>query len=330
MQKPIVIVGEAWGEEEAREGKPFVGSSGKFLKVLLRRVGISLDDCYLTNVFNLRPPGGNDISNLCGPSGEAIPGMPRLANGKYVRAEYAPELSRLHREIENCAPNLVIALGGTASWALCRTSGIKKIRGAPLLSTDGRKVLPTYHPAAVLREYTLMPVLMADLSKAKREALFPEVRRPPREFWLEPTLDDLAAFEPHLFAMQKVSIDIETWQQQITCIGFGDASRAIVVPFCCRQGDGNYWPTLEAEREAWRYVRRWCQLPALGQNFLYDIKYLWSKYGIPVPNPVDDSMLLHHSLQPEMEKGLGFLGSVYTDEPAWKFMRKTATLKTED
>jgi hypothetical protein len=54
---------------------------------------------------------------------------------------------------------------------------------------------------------------------------------------------------------------------------------------------------------------------------MYDLHFLWRGYGIPTVNCDDDTMLLHHSLQPESEKGLGFLGSVYTNEASWKLMR---------
>lgn len=330
----IMIVGEAYGEEELHAGKPFVGPSGRFLKTLLDRAGINRKDCYLTNVFNLRPPNSNDVSNLCGPKEDAIPGLPRLSNGKYVSRKYEPELLRLRKEVLDVKPTLIIALGGTAAWALLGTSGIKKIRGAPLYGYNGVKILPTYHPAAVLREYALWPVLLADLEKAKRESTFPEVRRPKREFWLEPSLEDLADFEPYIYEAAKVSVDIETWNKQITCVGFApSASRAIVIPFCSRTApDGNYWPSLREELAAWSYVRKWCrEVRTLGQNFLYDANYLWRIYGISLPRMCDDSMLAHHALQPELEKGLGFLGSIYTNEPAWKFMRAGAeTLKKED
>jgi hypothetical protein len=59
--------------------------------------------------------------------------------------------------------------------------------------------------------------------------------------------------------------------------------------------------------------------------------FLWRRYGITVPFAQDDTMLAHHALQPEMEKGLGFLGSIYSDEASWKFMRKEKdTIKRED
>ena len=69
----------------------------------------------------------------------------------------------------------------------------------------------------------------------------------------------------------------------------------------------------------------------IGQNFSYDMQYFWRTVGITCPKFFGDTMLLHHALQPELEKGLGFLGSIYTNEPSWKFMRQEHfTLKKGD
>jgi hypothetical protein len=58
------------------------------------------------------------------------------------------------------------------------------------------------------------------------------------------------------------------------------------------------------------------------QNGLYDVQWLWRKLGMPVRQFTEDTMIRHHSMYSELEKGLGFLGSVYTDMPSWKAMRK--------
>jgi DNA polymerase len=332
----IVIVGEAWGkDEEAAGGTPFVGWAGRLLNAFLSQVGINRKDCYVTNVFNFKPDR-NDIKTLCGSKAEAIPGYPALTKGKFLRNEYAPELERLYREIRSVNPNLVIALGGTAAWALLRTSGISKVRGTPLQSSIvGCKVLPTYHPAALARDWSLRPVLLADLEKAARESQYPDIRRPNRTIWIEPTIPDLYEFERrHIGPSSVLSIDIETWGRQITCIGFAPSPYyALVVPFFDRsQADGNYWRSKEEEVKVWAWVKKICNLPKhiVGQNFLYDMNHLWSNYGISVPHVEDDTMLLHHALYPELPKGLGFMGSVYTDEVNWKINRDLETLKKED
>jgi len=337
----IVIVGEAWGREEAEVCQPFVGASGRLLKALLSSVGIAYGECYVTNVFNLQPKPTNDISNLCVPRGVPNPkkhgleGMKAVASGRYIRAEFQPELDRLYREIKNEKPNLVIALGGTALWALTGQAKIKANRGTVIESHLGFKILPTYHPAAILRQWNLRPILMADLGKAADESRFPDIRRPSRAIWIEPTLGDIEQFYlEHISPSPDLSIDLETAGNQITCVGFAPTtSVALVIPFLTQSHpDGNYWRSHADEVRAWGWVRRFCALRKriVGQNFLYDINFLWRTVGIPVPHAAEDTMLLHHALQPEMEKGLGFLGSVYTNESSWKMMRKTDTVKRED
>lgn len=331
----IMIIGEAWDKHDEEAGTPFAGPSGKLLYSLLRLVGINRDECYFTNVFNLRPMPTNDIGNLCGPKAEGIPGRPYILKGKYVKNDYSHELKRLSQEIETQSPNVIIALGATPAWALLDTSGIKAIRGAPVQSGSGYKVLPTYHPSAVLRDYKLKPIVMADLMKARRESTSPEVTRPVRHIWIEPTIADIKEFiDKHILPSPDLSIDIETKGDTITCIGFAPTKDiALVIPFFDPMVEGkNYWETKELEIEAWDLVRYLCGLDKkiVFQNGLYDMHFLWRTMGITVPHAAEDTMLLHHALQPEMEKGLGFLGTIYTDEASWKFMRKSDTIKKED
>ncbi|MGI0084038.1 MAG: hypothetical protein ACREBQ_03050, partial [Nitrososphaerales archaeon] len=83
--------------------------------------------------------------------------------------------------------------------------------------------------------------------------------------------------------------------------------------------------TKELECEAWRFVKSVLEnetIPKLFQNGLYDIAFLWRSMRIKTFGAREDSMLLSHSLHPEMLKGLEYLGSVYSDEQAWKEMRK--------
>lgn len=333
-----MLVGEAFGEREEELGQPFVGPTGWILKQMLDQIGIRYDDCYSTNVFNLRPKPSNDVKNLCGSKPEGIPGMPALLKGKYALTRYAPELHRLYSEIKTESPNVIVALGATAAWALLHTTGIKRYRGAatlthPLVSAAcGRpfKVLPTWHPAAVAREWPLRPVALSDLDKARTEAAFPELRRPSREIWIRPTLDDLQSYErDYIIPAHRLSIDIETKGRQITCIGFAPSpSSAIVVPFySAQEKDGNYWRTAAEEVAAWNFVKAWCYnaRSAVFQNGLYDLNFLWTEMGITCPNAEHDTMLLWHAMQPEMEKGLGFLATILTSEASWKFMRASAT-----
>lgn len=335
---PIAIVGEAWGAEEAQIGLPFVGASGRELNRILEEADIDRRDCFVTNVFNLQPQPTNDIKNLCTDKKSSTVPMPELSKGAYLQDRYWPEVQRLYDELRAQRPNLIIALGNTALWALTGTYGIRALRGTVTAATHGgegvvgRKILPTYHPAAVLRDWSIRPVVVADLMKAKRQASFPDIRRPRRELWIEPSLNHIELFYNQyvLSGCRKLSADIETaGATQITCVGFAPSpERAIVVPFVDnRKDNGSFWASSAEEKAAWIWVRRFMQhienpqIEIVGQNALYDWNWLWTKLGFTPRNFVRDTMLKHHAINPELEKGLGFLGSIYTDEPAWKTMR---------
>lgn len=323
----IVVVGEAWGEEEARLGMPFVGSSGRELNRMLEEAEIDRLDCYFTNVFNLHPLA-NDIKSLGIDRKHSTVPLPEMTKGFYLQDKYYPEVERLWKELETLQPNLVVALGNTALWALTGSYGIKGLRGTPVASVypAGLKILPTYHPSMVLRDWSIRSIVIADLMKAKRQSSFPEVRRPARELWLEPSLNHIELFyETYVKNCKVLSFDIETVPGQITCIGFApDRGRAIVIPFVDnRKSSGSYWASATEERLAWKLVDKYLSHASekVGQNTLYDINWLWQKVGLSPFNYTRDTMLKHHAINPEMEKSLGFLGSIYTDEPAWKLMR---------
>jgi len=176
-----------------------------------------------------------------------------------------------------------------------------------------------------------------DLIKALRESEYPEIRRPAREIWIEPSLEDIERFiNEHINGCRELAIDIETSGNRITCIGLSpQPAIAICIPFDDeRKPGGNYWPTQEDELFAWSYIRTILEdrgIRKVFQNGMYDIAFILRSTGIRVYGATHDTMLLHHALHPESLKGLGFLGSVYTDESAWKDERKgTATIKRDE
>lgn len=362
----LFLLGEAKGESEAKINSSFVGASGIELLRMLNEASVitftpadneylsryynSYDpqmiemiwnlhpEVYRSNVFQLHPPG-NKMEFFCGGKEERLVGYPTLLKSKYVRAEYVGELRRLGDELLHHDPNLVLCLGNSALWAMAGTTGVSKLRGTTSTSSHtvaGYKLLPTYHPAAVLRQWELRPVTVADLMKARREMEYPEIRRPKREIWIEPTIADLEEFYDRFIQTGRlVTVDIETSGHQITCIGFAPSSSvALVVPFYDSRRKGkSYWASKEDECRAWSFARRILEAPQIYktfQNGLYDIAFLWRSVGIRVLGAAEDTMLLHHALQPESLKSLGFMGSVYTDEGAWKSMRKSETIKRDD
>ena len=298
---------------------------------MLRDAGIDRQECFISNVFLDRPPG-NSVDHFFTTKKEGSLELPPLKPGKYIKKEFVFEVLRLRAELAVVKPNLIVTLGGTATWALLGTGKISTVRGAidQALLVDGIrcKVLPTYRPAAVCRQWELRPTVIADLMKALRESQTPELLLTNREIWIEPSIEEIWKFISLYIWEAKplvIGFDIETKKNsQISCISFAPSNtRALVIPFIDeRKEDWSYWNRTE-EEYAWSAVKTVLEsiFPKVGQNGLYDIQYLWRQYGLRVNNYLHDTMLLHHSLQPELPKGLGFLGSVYCSERAWKKLR---------
>lgn len=364
--KPVLLVGESFGENEVKLGRPFVGAAGiELLRMLndadvitfthsdreyISRFYRTQDPKWIneiwelhraevrrTNVFNIHPPG-NKIEAFCGTKGEGIAGYPMLVKSKYVLRAYQPELDRLGDLILERDPNLVVCLGNTPLWALAGRTGIGKLRGTTLVSTHcvaGYKLLACYHPSAVLRNWPLRSTTVADLSKIKHENLSDTVIRPPCEIWIEPGLDDIARFfREHIPPGTLTAVDIETSGITITCIGFAPRrDLAIVIPlYDPRKKGKSYWATASEERQCWELVKALLEDRSVGkifQNGLYDMAFLLRSYGIRTMGAKHDTMLLHHALHPESLKGLAFLGSLYTSHGPWKSERKMDTIKRD-
>jgi uracil-DNA glycosylase len=145
----LMFVGEGPGEHEDRLGEPFVGASGNLLTTLIEDIGHSRQTVYIANVVKCRPPGNRD---------------PRPD-------EIAACRPWLERQLELIDPKVVVTLGNFAMKLLLDTTeGITRMRGRAYPYRDGRAVLiPTFHPAAVLRQRgDALARMRADLVMAKR------------------------------------------------------------------------------------------------------------------------------------------------------------------
>jgi uracil-DNA glycosylase family 4 len=300
---------------------PFIGPSGKVFDALLRTAELNREDHFVTNVFDTQCEDNDCSAWMRGPEADRA-------------------LARLAGELEAVRPNVVVPLGGTALWALTGSAAIGQARGAVQTATrtlPGAKLVPTYHPALVMRQWQHFHVVVGDLLRAAREAdIGPAIAWPKRRILIEPTLTDLAVYDDQIMNYADLlSADIETGWGQITCIGFAPSvEESIVVPFVdLRKPNRSYWPTAAAEAEAWNYVRRWLESPApkLGQNYgAYDAYWLLEKRGIRTRNLLHDTRLLHHALYPELEKSLAFMGNSYANQGAWKTMRSDAKTEKRD
>lgn len=125
----IMFIGEAPGADEDIHGKPFVGRAGHLLTKMIQSMGYSREDVFIGNILKCRPPGNRN----------PLPDEIKIC------------LPYLKEQIQLLKPQVIIALGGTAVRGLFDiTTGITQLRGKWLLFED-IDVMPTYHPAYLLR-----------------------------------------------------------------------------------------------------------------------------------------------------------------------------------
>ena len=320
----VMLVGEAPGAEEEKAGLPFVGASGKELTRMLHEAGFIRSECFITNVCRMRPPE-NDISKFFVTKTEATRlGLPEVM-GKYPMPIIGEGIEELKHEIEQCEPDLIIALGNTALWALTGEWGITNWRGSYLyvetphwLYWDRRiPVLPTYHPAAILRQWNWRAAAVHDLKRA-RAILDEGVPDPGYDFVIEPSfrdvMDYLSMVEEQAFgrdALNRVSVDLETRDRHIACLGLGlDDRNAICIPFMCVERDEGYWAPDQELAIVLRLRELLPRLKVIGQNFIYDTQYTIRHWALWLPL-FFDTMIAHAVCFPGTPKGLDYLSSLY-------------------
>jgi DNA polymerase len=134
----IMFVGEAPGADEDAQGRPFVGRAGQLLDKIIGACGLKREDVFIGNILKCRPPGNRD---------------PR-------EEEIFSCLPYLQRQIEAIGPEIIVALGAHAARTLLDTEKpIGQLRGhfqeySPGVGRPPIKVMATYHPAYLLRNYT--------------------------------------------------------------------------------------------------------------------------------------------------------------------------------
>jgi uracil-DNA glycosylase len=359
MPTKIAFVGEAWGEQEARLQSPFVGAAGQELARMLFHAGypcqflpynfssavrmLSYWNKFpypLLSVFNARPPENNveffyAKPNTCEVS-SLLPSR-RIDNAiHHLKLEYESHVIQLHETLKELKPNVIVTLGNTALWALGLPPSISKLRGN-VVDTPFGKVLPTFHPASVLRNWSQRIVTVLDLHKALRESEYPEVRTLSREIWTQPSIEDLYKWwELYGSQAELLAFDIETIRNsQISEISFAaDSTHALHVPFFWKESGKfvNWWPDAKTEFEAWRFVKIVLEsdVPKIGQNCMqYDSYWLAKEMKIGVKNITHDTMQMSHAWALELEKSLGFLGSIFLDERSWKGIRNETSKQND-
>ncbi len=265
----VVLVGECPGDSELRQGRPFVGRSGQLLDRIFDELEYDREACFIANACCCRP-------------------LPhRAPNIKEIRACR----SRLVREVKERSPQVVILLGNAALKALgSGQTTISSARGSAQWSNElDAWVVPTYHPAAVLRSPSLYPDMLKDMRKAL--SLLHSTPATPRatddiNYVLLDTREDIDELVNRLRTVPAIALDTETASDgRLICIGMSwKEGTAVVV-------------TEQALADPYTIESLKRVLPKkhiIGHNLKFDNQVLW-RSGITGTTTGEDTMLMHYT-----------------------------------
>jgi len=144
---PMMLVGEGPGEQEDLQGRPFVGPAGQLLDLLLEALMFKEEDYYICNIVKCRPP-----QNRVPSDDEAEKCLPFLRN-----------------QVALVRPRIIVCLGATAmKYIVDRDARITQIRGQ-WIERKGYWIIPTFHPAALLRDPSKKVLMWEDFKKIRQK-----------------------------------------------------------------------------------------------------------------------------------------------------------------
>ncbi len=287
----IMLVGEAPGQEEAKRGLPFVGGAGLLLNECIEKTGHSRDEVVVTNLVKCQPPANRD------------PAAAEIAACKVL----------LDKELLAYDPKVVLTLGAFATRYFLGDIKISEVRGY-VFEKENYKVVPTFHPAAVLRRPELVSLLQADVNKVF--AMGSGTKRPHNPDYryfedFDKVISILSKCEEFAFDLETDGLDPFT--DPILCCAFTfKENSSICVPF---------------SKEHFEVI--FGLPPKKITQGDFDVKFLRLRHGIDVKNWHFNTMTAHHLLDENTPHGLKTLASIYTDVPYYDLPSKEKLSKVE-
>ena len=146
-QAEVMLIGEGPGEQEDLQGVPFVGPAGKLLDDMLEMIDLDRQKVYIANIVKCRPPRNRDPLNV----------------------EQEACRPWLDRQIALVNPKIIVCLGRIAAMALIREDFRITREHGQWFELDGRRLMATYHPSALLRDVDKRPEAFMDLRALRKE-----------------------------------------------------------------------------------------------------------------------------------------------------------------
>lgn len=326
-QLDMLVVAEAPGATEVKDGATLVGPSGREIRQALREAGADPARTGYTNSILCRPPG--DLKQY-------------LVQVK--KMQKADPTGQLLSPIQACQPRLkaelsrakfVILMGGASLLAAGVGGSIMKLRGSPVQIPDGPKAVPIPHAAYVMRDEGAIfrPVFHADVKKAVR------ISRGGNTWQEPPYFVPRTAAEVHNFLAvhrERVAVDVETdgkdaWTCNLRRVGIGTNREVMIYSPLSVRGH-MMLPDHEVQAQT-RVIAEYFQrapYTVTWNGIAFDSVVLW-RHGMPLPDDRNLDGMIGHQIgcTSELPHRLDFAGSMYTDAPFWKDNFKHSTVKDD-
>lgn len=333
-----IIVGPGPRKQDVAAGRAWTDNYGAEVVETLSKLGVKRTEVSWANVVACRWPNDYEKGFMAGlkrrnryrkRKGEAPHPTPMKCCEKRLQEDIA-----LHSNI--------VPMGPLATKALLPGNPtFSSVRGGPTETGDDTKVLPTFHPEQVQFQPKFKPVFKSDLAKAFR--FFKDRLRwaDPKITWTPTALELQAKLAAFVRQKQVVWYDVEAvkdpddeWDaltDDLRCIGLGNELDVVMVHFLSVDGVTRFYNESD-EADVKRVLANFFVYPHItkgGQNAgYYDRMVIEQHLGV-TPAPLVDTILLHHLAESEYPHGLGFIGSLHTDVPAWKAEHTAVTAQTD-
>lgn len=308
----LMILGDCPTYKDAASGKAFTDS--RELNQLLPDTGIKKENCWLTTVSKYEVPPNTGKKRI-----------PFAIRAKNAGIDIDQQLAELQEEINGIKPNCVLAVGGTALWALSGKTKIGNYRGS-IMHGMGVKFVPSYNPAHLswhasdveFKGYWNRQIMIFDFKRAYAQSQFPQLILPNRTLEVCRNSAQLAEFRQRYKHLRRMSVDIESNGTCIpVCVGLAfNKHHGMTVPLWNTDGISTI-PTADLI-QCWIILAEmlW-ENEIVGQNFNYDRDKL-KRLGFVIRKLISDTMMKAHAINPELLKGLAFNTSLFTEEPFYK------------
>lgn len=313
----VMLVGEApgWREDDTR--RPFAGRAGQMLDEVLAKVGLDRDHVFITNANKCRPPENR------------TPTKPEMK----ACSQY------LIKEIARVQPKYILAMGNAALYATTRKSGIMKYRGEQLRmhrdvpAESDPIVVPTIHPAAVLRNPHWGSLLEADFGLFARLARGEDAKVPPPKTYLVRTKKTMQVMCRMILESDAVAYDLETngfneWAEGAAIATISISPRpgiAFVVPV---HHPDTPWKSPERVLETLGNALIYTKAKRVAHNAKFDDRWL-NHFGVPVHADFD-TMIAAHLLEENRLKGLKPLSQILLGVDPWSIDVSDGQAMTHD